>query len=154
AIDATSGAGGLPVEITDADAYYFAPQKCLAADGGLWIALLSPAALERVARLAASDRWIPEFLSLATAVGNSAKDQAYHTRAVAPLFLLADQLDWMNGLGGLDGCVARTRDSSSRLYEWAEKSSFATPFVADPTHRSLVVGTIDFADEVDASQVA
>ncbi|MDQ2708213.1 MAG: phosphoserine transaminase [Actinomycetota bacterium] len=154
AIDATSGAGGLPVTITDADVYYFAPQKCFAADGGLWIALMSPAALDRVATIAASDRWIPEFLSLSTAVDNSAKDQTYNTPAVATLFLLADQIDWMLGLGGLGGCVARTRDSSSRLYEWAEKSSFATPFVADPAHRSLVVGTIDFSDDLDAAAVA
>jgi phosphoserine aminotransferase len=154
AIDATSGAGGLPVNIADTDVYYFAPQKCFAADGGLWLALMSPAALERVAELGASDRWIPEFLSLTTAVDNSSKDQTYNTPAVATLFLLADQIDWMNGLGGLDGCVARTADSSSRLYEWAEKSSFATPFVADPAHRSQVVGTIDFDDSVDAAAVA
>ncbi|WP_445186160.1 phosphoserine transaminase [Pseudonocardia sp. Cha107L01] len=154
AIDATSGAGGLPVDIADTDVYYFAPQKCFAADGGLWLALMSPAALERVAELGASDRWIPEFLSLTTAVDNSSKDQTYNTPAVATLFLLADQIDWMNGLGGLDGCVARTADSSSRLYEWAEKSSFATPFVADPAHRSQVVGTIDFDDSVDAAAVA
>jgi phosphoserine aminotransferase len=154
AIDATSGAGGLPVNIADTDVYYFAPQKCFAADGGLWLALMSPAALERVAELGASDRWIPEFLSLTTAVDNSSKDQTYNTPAVATLFLLADQIDWMNGLGGLDGCVARTADSSSRLYEWAEKSSFATPFVADPAHRSQVGGTIDFDDSVDAAAVA
>jgi phosphoserine aminotransferase len=154
AIDATSGAGGLPVNIADTDVYYFAPQKCFAADGGLWLALMSPAALERVAELGASDRWIPEFLSLTTAVDNSSKDQTYNTPAVATLFLLADQIDWMNALGGLDGCVARTADSSSRLYEWAEKSSFATPFVADPAHRSQVVGTIDFDDSVDAAAVA
>jgi phosphoserine aminotransferase len=154
AIDATSGAGGLPVRITDADVYYFAPQKCFAADGGLWIALMSPAALDRVAELAASDRWIPEFLSLATALDNSGKDQTYNTPAIATLFLLADQIEWMLGLGGLDGCVARTRDSSTRLYEWAEKSSYTTPFVADPAHRSQVVGTVDFADSVDAAEVA
>jgi phosphoserine aminotransferase len=154
AIDATSGAGGLPVNIADTDVYYFAPQKCFAADGGLWLALMSPAALERVAELGASDRWIPEFLSLTTAVDNSSKDQTYNTPSVATLFLLADQIDWMNGLGGLDGCVARTADSSSRLYEWAEKASFATPFVADPAHRSQVVGTIDFDDSVDAAAVA
>jgi len=154
AIDATSGAGGLPVDIHDADVYYFAPQKCFAADGGLWIAIMSPAALERAATIGASDRWIPEFLSLTTAIDNSSKDQTYNTPAVATLFLLADQIDWMLGLGGLDGCVARTRDSSGRLYEWAEKSSFATPFVADPKHRSQVVGTIDFDDSVDAAAVA
>ena len=154
AIDATSGAGGLPVDMTQADAYYFAPQKCFASDGGLWIALMSPAALERVAELAASDRWIPPFLSLATAVDNSGKDQTYNTPAVANLVLLAEQIDWMLGLGGLDACVARTADSSGRLYEWAERSSFATPFVAEPAHRSQVVGTIDFSDDVDAAAVA
>ncbi|MGQ0481182.1 MAG: phosphoserine transaminase [Pseudonocardia sp.] len=157
AIDATSGAGGLPVDLRDADVYYFAPQKCFAADGGLWLAIMSPAALERVAEIGAlppSQRWIPEFLSLTTAVDNSAKDQTYNTPAVATLAMLAEQLDWMLGLGGLDGCVARTRDSSTRLYDWAEKSPYATPFVADPTHRSQVVGTIDFDDSVDAGAVA
>jgi phosphoserine aminotransferase len=154
AIDATSGAGGLPVTITDADVYYFAPQKCFASDGGLWLALMSPAALERVAKLGASDRWIPEFLSLTTAVDNSSKDQTYNTPAVATLFLLADQIDWMLGLGGLPACVARTADSSSRLYDWAEKTSYTTPFVANPAQRSQVVGTIDFVDSVDAAAVA
>jgi phosphoserine aminotransferase len=154
AIDATSGAGGLPVDIRNADVYYFAPQKGFASDGGLWLALMSPAALERVATIGASDRWIPEFLSLTTAVDNSVKDQTYNTPAVATLFLLADQIDWMLGQGGLDGCVARTKDSSTRLYEWAEKSSFASPFVTDPAHRSQVVGTIDFDDSVDAAAVA
>jgi phosphoserine aminotransferase len=153
-IDATSGAGGLPVDIRQADAYYFAPQKGFASDGGLYIALMSPAALERVAELAASDRWIPPFLSLATAVDNSLKDQTYNTPAVATLVLMAEQIDWMLGLGGLDACVARTADSSGRLYTWAEKSEFATPFVAEPAHRSQVVGTIDFVDEVDAAAVA
>jgi phosphoserine aminotransferase len=153
-IDATSGAGGLPVDIRQADAYYFAPQKGFASDGGLFIALMSPAALERVAELAASDRWIPPFLSLATAVDNSLKDQTYNTPAVATLVLMAEQIDWMLDLGGLDACVARTADSSSRLYTWAEKAEFATPFVAEPAHRSQVVGTIDFDDAVDAAAVA
>ncbi|MEJ8281167.1 phosphoserine transaminase [Pseudonocardia spirodelae] len=153
-IDATSGAGGLPVDLTQSDVYYFAPQKGFASDGGLFLALMSPKALERVAEIAASDRWIPPFLSLATAVDNSGKDQTYNTPSLATLFLLEDQIRWMNGLGGLDGCVARTRDSSERLYSWAEKSSFATPFVTDPAHRSLVVGTIDFDDAVDAAAVA
>jgi phosphoserine aminotransferase len=153
-IDATSGAGGLPVDVAQADAYYFAPQKSFAADGGLWLALLSPAAIERVGELAASERWIPESLSLATALENSRKDQTYNTPAVATLFLLADQLDWMLGLGGLDGCVQRTRANSGHLYGWAQDSAFATPFVVDPAKRSLVVGTIDFADEVDAAAVA
>lgn len=153
-IDATSGAGGLPVDISQADTYYFAPQKGFAADGGLWVAVMSPAALERVAELAASDRWIPPFLSLATAVDNSLKDQTYNTPAVATLVLMAEQIDWMLGLGGLDACVARTADSSGRLYSWAESSQFATPFVRDPSHRSQVVATIDFAAAVDAAAVA
>jgi phosphoserine aminotransferase len=156
-IDATSGAGGLPVDVAQADAYYFAPQKSFAADGGLFLALLSPAALERVAELAAlpsSDRWIPPFLSLATAVENSGKDQTYNTPAVATLYLLAEQIDWMLGIGGLDGCTARTADSARRLYTWAEKSTYATPFVREPEDRSQVVGTIDFADAVDAAAVA
>jgi phosphoserine aminotransferase len=153
-IDATSGAGGLPVDVSLADTYYFAPQKGFASDGGLWVALMSPAALERVAALAASDRWIPPFLSLATAVDNAGKDQTYNTPSIATLYLMAEQIDWMLGLGGLDGCVARTAESSGRLYAWAEKAEFATPFVADPAHRSQVVGTIDFADSVDAAAVA
>jgi phosphoserine aminotransferase len=154
AIDATSGAGGLPVEIADADAYYFAPQKSFAADGGLWVALLSPAAQERIAALHASDRWIPEFLSLQTALENSLKDQTYNTPAVATLFLLADQIRWMLEGGGLDWCVARTRASSEHLYGWAERTPYTTPFVADPAKRSLVVGTIDFEESVDAAAVA
>jgi phosphoserine aminotransferase len=153
-IDATSAAGGLPVRAADADAYYFAPQKGFASDGGLWIALLSPAALERIAEITGGGRWIPPFLSLATAVENSAKDQTYNTPAIATLFLLAEQLDWMLGLGGLDGCVARTADSSSRLYSWAEASEYAVPFVADPALRSQVVGTIDFDASVDAAAIA
>ncbi len=153
-IDATSGAGGLPVDVGQADAYYFAPQKAFAADGGLWLAALSPAALERIDELAASDRWIPPFLSLQTAVENSRKQQTYNTPALASLLLLADQLDWMNSNGGLDFAVARTTDSSSHLYQWAEASGFATPFVQDAASRSLVVGTIDFDDAVDAAQIA
>ena len=153
-IDATSGAGGLPVDISAADAYYFAPQKSFAADGGLWVALLSPAAQERIAELDASERWIPEFLSLSTALDNSRKDQTYNTPAVATLFLLADQIRWMLGLGGLPGCVARTRASSEHLYAWAEGTPYTTPFVSDPASRSLVVGTIDFEDSVDAAAVA
>jgi phosphoserine aminotransferase len=153
-IDATSGAGGLPLDPRQVDAYYFAPQKGFASDGGLWIALLSPAALGRIAELATGDRWIPPFLSLATAVDNSEKEQTYNTPAVATLFLMAEQIDWMLGLGGLDACVARTADSSARLYGWAEKSEYATPFVADPAHRSPAVGTIDLVDEVDAAAVA
>ena len=153
-VDATSGAGGLPVDVTETDAYYFAPQKCFGADGGLWIVLLSPAALERSAAIAASGRYIPEFLSLRVAIDNAAKQQTYNTPSVATLLLLAEQVDWMLGEGGLDWAVARTADSSSRLYTWADKAPYAAPFVADPAQRSQVVGTIDFADSVDAAQVA
>lgn len=154
AIDATSGAGGLPVDIADTDVYYFAPQKCFASDGGLWIAIMSPAALERVGEIADTGRWVPESLSLPTAVDNSRKNQTYNTPAIATLLLMADQVEWMNSNGGLDFATGRTADSSSRLYEWAEKSEFATPFVADSALRSQVVGTIDFSDEVDAAAVA
>jgi len=154
AIDATSGAGGLPVNITDADVYYFAPQKCFASDGGLWIALMSPAAQERVAEIGSSDRWVPEFLSLTTALDNSVKEQTYNTPAVATLLLLADQVEWMNAQGGLDWCTTRTADSSARLYNWAEASDYATPFVVEAAQRSQVVGTIDFDDNVDAAAVA
>jgi phosphoserine aminotransferase len=153
-IDATSGAGGLPVSVADADAYYFAPQKCFAADGGLWLALFSPAALERIGEIAGSGRWVPEFLSLPVALENSRKDQTYNTPAVATLLMLADQIEWMLGNGGLDWCVGRTRESSGHLYAWAEASSFATPFVAEPSQRSLVVGTVDFDPSVDAAAVA
>jgi len=153
-IDATSGAGGLPVRIAEADVYYFAPQKGFASDGGLWLALMSPAALERVEEIAVRDRWIPEFLSLKTALGNSLKDQTYNTPAIATLFLLADQLEWMLSSGGLDSMVARTTASSEHLYGWAERHSHATPFVSDPAKRSLVVGTIDFDDALDAAALA
>jgi phosphoserine aminotransferase len=153
-IDATSGAGGLPVNVADADAYYFAPQKNFASDGGLWLALLSPAALDRIESIAASGRWVPDFLSLPIAVDNSRKDQTYNTPAIGTLVLLAEQLDWLLGNGGLDWAVKRTADSSQRLYSWAEASPYTTPFVADPALRSQVVGTVDFADEVDASAVA
>jgi phosphoserine aminotransferase len=159
-IDATSGAGGLPVEITEADVYYFAPQKGFASDGGLWLALCSPAALERIASVARErptvgpERWIPEFLSLTTALDNSVKDQTYNTPAVATLFLLADQIEWMLAGGGLDGMVARTTQSSQALYGWAQAHPHASPFVSDPAKRSLVVGTIDFDDAVDATALA
>jgi phosphoserine aminotransferase len=153
-VDATSGAGGLPVRIDQTDVYYFAPQKAFAGDGGLWVAVMSRDALERVAEIKASGRWIPGFLDLSIAVDNSAKDQTYNTPAVATLFLLADQIRWLLDLGGLSGAVARTQESSGRLYGWAESSSFATPFVADPSQRSLVVGTIDFDASVDAAEVA
>ncbi|MCF2529447.1 phosphoserine transaminase [Yinghuangia soli] len=153
-VDATSGAGGLPVDITESDVYYFAPQKCFAADGGLWLAAFSPAALDRAASIAASDRYIPPFFDLPTAIDNSSKDQTYNTPALATLFLLADQLEWINGQGGLDWAVARTADSSARLYNWAEKTAYTSPFVADPAQRSQVIGTIDFADSIDAAAIA
>jgi phosphoserine aminotransferase len=153
-IDATSGAGGLPVDIAETDAYYFAPQKCFASDGGLWLAILSPAALARVDEIAGTGRYVPTFLDLPTAIDNSRKDQTYNTPALATLVLLAEQLDWLLATGGLDGAVARTTDSSRRLYTWAEKSAYATPFVADPAVRSLVVGTVDFDESVDAAAVA
>ncbi len=159
-IDATSAAGGLPVQIDQADAYYFAPQKGFASDGGLWLALLSPAALERLEEIAATrpttgpTRWIPDFLSLTTALENSVQDQTYNTPAIATLFLLADQLDWMLEQGGLEAMVARTTASSSYLYGWAERHPHARPFVADPAKRSLVVGTVDFDEDVDAAAIA
>ncbi len=155
AVDATSGAGGLPLDAGQADVYYFAPQKGLSSEGGLWLALLSPAAVERIGELdGVAGRWQPEFLKLSTALENSRKDQTYNTPAVATLLLLADQLDWMNGLGGLDGCVERTTASSNHLYGWAESRDFASPFVVDSQKRSLVVGTIDFDDSIDAAAIA
>ncbi|NED98957.1 phosphoserine transaminase [Phytoactinopolyspora halotolerans] len=153
-VDATSGAGGLPLDPTQADVYYFAPQKNLASDGGLWIAAMSPAALARVDEIASTDRYVPTFLDLPTAIDNSRKNQTYNTPAVATLFLLAEQLDWLNGNGGLDFAVGRTTDSSTRLYTWAEKTSYTSPYVADAAARSLVVGTVDFDDSIDAAEVA
>jgi phosphoserine aminotransferase len=153
-VDATSGAGGLPVDVSETDVYYFAPQKCFASDGGLWIGLFSPAALARAAEIAGSGRYIPPFFDLPTAIDNSSKDQTYNTPALSTLFLLNEQLEWLNGNGGLDWSVARTADSSSRLYTWAEKSSYANPFVAEPAERSQVIGTIDFDDSIDAAAIA
>ncbi|MEI5099311.1 phosphoserine transaminase [Streptomyces sp. PmtG] len=153
-VDATSGAGGLPVDIAETDVYYFAPQKSFASDGGLWLGAFSPAAIERAERVHASGRHVPEFFSLPTAIDNSRKNQTYNTPALATLFLLAEQLDWINGQGGLDWSVRRTATSARTLYGWAEESKYATPFVADPAKRSQVIGTIDFADEVDAAAVA
>ncbi len=153
-IDATSGAGGLPVDMHDVDAYYFAPQKCFASDGGLWVAVMSPAALERAAEIGSSDRWVPAFFDLPTAIDNSAKNQTYNTPSIATLFLFAEQLDWMNAAGGLDGMVTRTTASSDALYGWAEKTSYTTPYVADPSMRSLVIGTIDLDEAIDADLVA
>jgi phosphoserine aminotransferase len=154
-VDATSGAGALPLDASQADVYYFAPQKAFGADGGLWLAAVSPAAIERVEELdGAAGRWQPEFLSLRTALDNSRKSQTYNTPALATLLLLADQIEWMLENGGLDWCVARTGASSTHLYGWAEEAEFAEPFVADAAKRSLVVGTIDFADSVDAAALA
>jgi phosphoserine aminotransferase len=151
-IDATSGAGGLPVDVAQTDAYYFAPQKCFASDGGLWVALLSPAAIARLESL--GPRWTPASLDLRIALENSRLNQTYNTPALATLFLLVDQVEWLLARGGLSWATARTADSAARLYGWAEKSPYAAPFVADPAHRSPVVGTVDFVDEVDAAQVA
>ncbi|CAB0497650.1 phosphoserine transaminase [Corynebacterium diphtheriae] len=154
AIDATSGAGGLPVDMHNADVYYFSPQKCFASDGGLWLAAMSPAALERIEKINASDRFIPAFLNLQTAVDNSRKNQTYNTPAVGTLLMLENQVEWMNANGGLDAMVERTTANSSTLYEWAEKRAETTPYVADPAKRSLVVGTIDFDDSIDAAALA
>lgn len=154
AIDATSGAGGLPVDLSQADVYYFSPQKCFASDGGLWFAAMSPRALERIEKINASGRFIPAFLNLQTAVDNSRKEQTYNTPAVATLLMMDNQIQWMNAGGGLAGMVARTTESSNALYNWAEARPETTPFVTDPAKRSLVVGTIDFADNIDAARVA
>ncbi len=153
-VDATSGAGGLPVDVSQADTYYFAPQKAFASDGGLWLALMSPAALARVEEIKGSGRWIPDFLDLTTAIDNSRKDQTYNTPAVATLAMLAHQVEWLNTAGGLGWASARTADSSSRLYGWAGRTAYTTPYVADPAARSQVVGTIDLDESVDASTVA
>lgn len=151
-VDATSGAGALPVDLAETDAYYFAPQKVFAADGGLWLAVLSPAAVERAARVE-QDRWVPEFLSLTTALENSRADQTLNTPAIATLVLLAEQVDWLLAQGGLDWATKRSAESAATLYGWAESRSWATPFVARPEERSTVVGTIDLAEEIDAKEV-
>jgi phosphoserine aminotransferase len=153
-VDATSGAGGLRVDPSQFDVYYFSPQKCFASDGGLWLAACSPAGLERIERIAASDRWIPAGLDLGIALENSRKDQTYNTPALATLFLLAEQLDWMNGNGGMEFAAGRCDASAAALYGWAEACDYATPFVADPAKRSHVIGTIDLDDRVDATVVS
>jgi phosphoserine aminotransferase len=153
-VDATSGAGGLPVAASEYDVYYFAPQKSFGSDGGLWIALMSPAALERAEELASSDRYIPEFLSLRAAVANSRQQQTYNTPALATLIMLAEQVDWMLGQGGLAWATARTAQSSGYLYDWAERTPYTTPFVADPEQRSQVVGTIDLDGAIEANAVS
>ena len=151
-VDGTSAAGGLPIDITQTDVYFFAPQKALASDGGIWIAVFSPAAIARAEEIKASGRYIPPFFDLVTAIDNSRKNQTYNTPGLASLFLIDDQLKWLLEQGGLDWSTKRTADSASRLYEWAEASSYATPFVANPEERSHVVGTIDF-DGVNADDV-
>jgi len=153
-IDATSAAGGIHFDASQADVYYFAPQKNFASDGGLWFALFSPAAIARVEEIAASGRYIPEFLSLKNAVDNSRLNQTLNTPAISTLLLLENQLDWIHGNGGLAWADARTRESSNLLYDWAATTTFATPFVENPEHRSQVVVTIDFSDDVDATAVA
>lgn len=152
-VDATSGAGGLAVDVSQADVYYFAPQKSFAAEAGLWLALLSPAAIERAGEVA-GQRWVPPSLDLTIALDNSRKDQTYNTPAVASLWLLAHQVEWLLEQGGLAWAAGRTAESARRLYGWAERTPFTTPFVADPAHRSPVVGTIDFDESVDAARVA
>jgi phosphoserine aminotransferase len=151
-VDATSAAGGLPVDLTATDAYYFAPQKAFASDGGLWLAILSPAAIDRAQRLV-PERWVPATLDLTIAIEQSRLEQTYNTPALATLFLMAEHLDWANGRGGLKWAVERTADSSRMLYTWADKSAYAEPFVLDPAKRSMVVGTVRLAEEIDASAV-
>ena len=153
-VDATSAAGGIDFDASQADVYYFAPQKNFASDGGLWFGLFSPAAIERVERIAASERWIPEFLSLKNAVDNSRLRQTLNTPALSTLLLMENQIDWINGNGGLGWADARTRESSAVLYDWAESVAYATPFVTNPDHRSQVVVTIDFDDTIDAAGIA
>ncbi len=153
-VDATSAAGGIDFDAANADVYYFAPQKNFAADGGLWLALFSPAAVERVERIAGSGRYIPEFLSLKNAIDNSRLDQTLNTPALGTLLLLENQVEWINSNGGLAWADARTKESSTALYDWAEASSYALPFVSEPAYRSQVVVTIDFDETVDAAAVA
>ena len=153
-VDATSAAGGLHVDAKEFDTYYFAPQKSFASDGGLWLALMSPAAIARAEKIKADGRWIPAFFDLGIAIENSRLDQTYNTPALITLMLLADQIEWMNTNGGLKFAVGRSADSAARLYNWAEKTSYTTPFVSDPAARSNVVGTINFDDSIDATKVA
>jgi phosphoserine aminotransferase len=153
-VDATSAAGGLDLDISQSDVYYFAPQKSFASDGGLWVAIMSPAAIARIEKIKASGRWVPAFFDLSIAVENSRLDQTYNTPALATLILLAEQIEWMNTNGGLKFAAGRSADSSSRLYNWAEKTSYTTPFVTDPAMRSKVVGTINFDESIDALEIA
>ena len=153
-VDATSAAGGLMVDAKEFDTYYFAPQKSFASDGGLWIAIMSPAAIARAAKIKASGRWIPAFFDLEIAIENSRLDQTYNTPALVTLMLLAEQIEWMNSNGGLSFAAGRSEKSSNTLYSWAEKTSFTTPFVTDPSMRSKVVGTINFDDAIDATKIS
>jgi phosphoserine aminotransferase len=153
-VDATSGAGGLEVDASQFDTYYFAPQKSFASDGGLWLALMSPAAITRVEKIKSNNRWVPAFFDLATSIENSRLDQTYNTPAVATLILLDEQIEWMNQNGGMKFSAGRSADSAARLYGWAEKTEYTTPFVADSSMRSNVVGTINFDDSIDAATIA
>ena len=153
-VDATSAAGGLMVDAKEFDTYYFAPQKSFASDGGLWIAIMSPAAIARAAKIKASGRWIPAFFDLEIAIENSRLDQTYNTPALVTLMLLAEQIEWMNSNGGLTFAAGRSEKSSNTLYSWAEKTSYTTPFVTDPAMRSKVVGTINFDDAIDATKIS
>ncbi len=150
-VDATSAAGGLRVDASEFDVYYFAPQKCFASDGGLWIALMSPAAVDRIENMT---RWTPAFLDLKIALENSRLDQTYNTPALATLHMLANQIDWMLSGGGLEWSASRCDRSAEIIYSWAESSGYARPYVENPAHRSHVVATIDFVDSVDAAEVA
>jgi len=152
-VDATSAAGGLMVDAKEFDTYYFAPQKSFASDGGLWIAIMSPAAIARAEKIKASGRWVPAFFDLGIAIENSRLDQTYNTPALVTLMLLAEQIEWMNANGGLTFAAGRSTQSSDILYSWAEKTSYTTPFVTDPAMRSKVVGTIDFDDAIDATKI-
>jgi len=153
-VDATSAAGGLDVDAKEFDTYYFAPQKSFASDGGLWLALMSPAAIARAEKIKASGRWVPAFFDLGIAIENSRLDQTYNTPALMTLMLLADQIKWMNSNGGLKFAAGRSAESATKLYSWAEKTSYTTPFVTDPAMRSKVVGTINFDESIDAMAVA
>jgi phosphoserine aminotransferase len=153
-VDATSAAGGVRFDPSEVDVYYFAPQKCLASDGGLWLAVASPRAIERIERIAASSRWVPTSLDLGVALDNSRKDQTYNTPALATVFLAVQQIEWVNSHGGLEWAASRSDRSAATMYSWAEASSFATPFVADPADRSPVVATIDLDDRIDAILVS
>jgi phosphoserine aminotransferase len=153
-VDATSAAGGLMVAAKEFDTYYFAPQKSFASDGGLWIAIMSPAAIARAERIKASGRWVPAFFDLGIAIENSRLDQTYNTPALVTLMLLAEQIEWMNTNGGLSFASGRSTQSSDILYSWAEKNSYTTPFVTDPAMRSKVVGTINFDDAIDATKIS